>query len=268
MAPQAELPTTATAASPARSSGAGWPFALPFVRVALTGVAALSTAGVLALAGQPSGLPSVSIFAALFLLPVNIVSFLLVRRLVHRAGSSIRSLIGYGRARLGRDILWGLLWILVLYVPFALAIVGTMFVLFGADAFTSFEAVFAPDPGEIPALGTVASIIFAVVVFVSFAPLNAPTEELVYRGYSQGGLAAYPVIAILAPSFAFGLQHIFFASTVPGMLVYGVAFFVWGIGSALIYRRQGRLMPLIVAHLLVNLATTVPALLLPFVLGG
>lgn len=251
-----------------RTASTAWPLALPFLRVALTGLAALATAGVLLLVGQPSGLPAVSIFAALFLLPVNVGCLLLVRKLVHREGGTLRNLIGYDRSRLGRDILWGLLWIAVLYLPFAAAIMGTMLALFGADAFDSFEVVFAPTLDQIPVMGTVASVVFAVVVFVTFAPLNAPTEELVYRGYSQGGLASRPVIAILVPSFAFGLQHIFFAATLPGMLVYGVAFFVWGLGSALIYRWQGRLMPLIVAHLIVNLATTVPALILPFVLGG
>lgn len=251
-----------------RTADTAWPLALPFLRVALTGFAALATADVLLLVGQPSGIPAVSIFAALFLLPVNIGCLLLVRKFVHRAGGTLRDLIGYDRSRLGRDILWGLLWIAVLYLPFAAAIMGTMFALFGADALSSFETAFAPTLDQIPVMGTVASVVFAVVVFVTFAPLNAPTEELVYRGYSQGGLAARPVMAILVPSFAFGLQHIFFAATLPGMLVYGIAFFVWGLGSALIYRRQGRLMPLIVAHFIVNLATTVPALILPFILGG
>jgi membrane protease YdiL (CAAX protease family) len=52
------------------------------------------------------------------------------------------------------------------------------------------------------------------------------------------------------------------------MVVYGVAFFVWGLGSALIYRWQRRLMPLIIAHFLVNLMSTLPALILPFILQG
>src|SRR5690606_26959081 len=130
----------------------------------------------------------------------------------------------------------------------------------------SFETVFAPDVAALPQLGMVASIVFAVVVVLTFAPLNAPTEELLFRGYSQPRLPG--ALGIVLPSLAFALQHVFFASTAPGMLVLGVAFFVWGVGSALIFRWQGRLMPLIVAHFVVNLFTSAPALILPFVLAA
>lgn len=279
--PAGPVPLSATAtparSEPSRSPAAGtptltWPVALPFLRIALVIVAALVTSGTLLAAGQPHGPAAVASFSALYLLPVNLLSLWLVRRLVHREGLTLRGMIGFDRSRLGRDILWGLLWIAVLYLSFAGAIVGTMFALFGADAFESFDAVFAPDPSEFPAIGIAASVVIAILIVLTFAPINAPTEELVYRGYAQGMIAKHAgpgraLASVLIPSLAFGLQHIFFASTVPGMVVYGVAFFVWGLGSALIYRRQGRLMPLIVAHFLVNLLTSLPALILPFVLG-
>jgi membrane protease YdiL (CAAX protease family) len=251
-----------------RAGGAlTWPIALPFLRIALVVLAALATAGVLAGLGQPSGPAAVWTFSTLYLLPVNLVSLLLVRRLVHREGSTLRAMIGFDRGRVGRDILWGLLWIAVLYLPFAGAIVGTMFALFGTAAFESFDAVFAPAVDQLPFMDPTVAIVLGLVAVLTFAPINAPTEELVYRGYSQGRLAAWPVASVLLPSLAFGLQHVFFATTVPGMVVYAVAFFVWGLGSALIYRRQGRLVPLIVAHFIVNLLTSLPALIVPFVAG-
>ncbi|WP_167138643.1 CPBP family intramembrane glutamic endopeptidase [Diaminobutyricimonas sp. TR449] len=244
-----------------------WPALLPFLRVALVALAALATTGLIAATGQQVGPASAAVLGAAYLLPVNIISLIAVRRLVHRDGGTLRSMIDYRRDRLGRDILWGLLWIAVLYVPFALAIIGTMAVLFGADAFSQFGAVFAPDLSTTPVMSAGVSIAFAAIVLLTFAPLNAPAEELVFRGYSQGGLQrTRPILGILLPSVAFGLQHVFFALTVPGMLVYAVAFFVWGVGSALIYRRQGRLLPLIIAHAIVNLCFSAPALILPFVL--
>jgi membrane protease YdiL (CAAX protease family) len=244
-----------------------WPVLLPFVRVALVAFAALATTALIATTGQQVDATSAAVFSAAYLLPVNVICLLLVRRLVHRDGGTLRAIIGYRRDRLGRDILWALLWITVLYVPFALAIIGTMAVLFGAGAFSQFGAVFAPDPTTTPMMSAGASIGFAVIVLLTFAPLNAPAEELVFRGYSQGGIQqTRPLLGILLPSAAFGLQHVFFAMTVPGMLVYAVAFFVWGIGSAIIYRRQGRLLPLIIAHVIVNLFTSAPALILPFIL--
>lgn len=248
-----------------------WPLALPFARVALVALAALAASGVLASAGQPAGVASVALYAALFLAPVNLVCLLLLRKLVHRRGGTLRALIGFERARLGRDILWGLLWLVVLYLPFALTIMGTMFALFGGEAFASFERVFAPDPSAVPALGAPVALLLAIVTVVTFAPLNAPTEELIFRGYSQGGLVragVHPALAILIPSIAFGLQHAFFASTAEGAIVYVAAFFIWGIGSGLIYLKQRRLMPLIACHLIVNLFTSLPALVVPFLAGA
>ncbi|HEU4808739.1 MAG TPA: CPBP family intramembrane glutamic endopeptidase [Homoserinimonas sp.] len=247
---------------------ATWPVALPYLRIGFVAIAALATSGILAAAGQPSGMPSVALYAALYLIPGNLACLLIVRRLVHRGGGTLRDLIGFDRSRLGRDFGWGLLWLAVLYVPFAATIIGSMFLLFGGDAFASFERVFAPSPADVPTVGTAVALVLAVIAVITFAPLNAPTEELVFRGYSQGRLSTLwggTALAIVVPSIAFGLQHAFFASTVEGMVVYVAAFFVWGLGAGIIYLKQGRLMPLIVCHLIVNLFTSLPALIVPFV---
>lgn len=253
-----------TSGSPRR--GSALPLAFAFLRTPLIAVAALVTVGLLAASGIAVDFPASSL-SALYLAPVNIASLLLLRWALHRQRRRIRDLVGFERARLGRDILWGLLWLIVLYLPFAGAIIGTMFLLYGGNAFTSFETVFVPADGY-PVFPQAVSIVFAVVIVVTFAPLNAPTEELVYRGFAQGGLLASlnsRWLAILIPAVGFGLQHIFFAATAPGMLVFAVAFFVWGIGSGIIYLKQGRLMPLIVCHVIVNLFTSLPALIVPFI---
>jgi membrane protease YdiL (CAAX protease family) len=52
------------------------------------------------------------------------------------------------------------------------------------------------------------------------------------------------------------------------MIVYGVAFFVWGAVGGIIYAKQGRLMPLIIAHAIVNLFTSAPALIIPFLVSS
>lgn len=233
----------------------------------MVALAALATSAVLLIFGQPAGLAAVSTFGAVYLLPVNILSLVFVGWLLRREGSSIRELIRFDRSRLGRDLGWGLVWLMVLWIPFMAAIMGTMFALYGNAIFDAFETVFAPDPGSIPALGFVGGLVFAIIAVVTFAPLNAPTEELVFRGYPAGNSRRGVLVAVLLPSIAFGIQHVAFAATVPAMLVYGVAFFAWGLGSALIYRWQRRLMPLLVAHVIVNLATSVPAIVLPFVLN-
>jgi membrane protease YdiL (CAAX protease family) len=242
------------------------PLAFAFIRVPLVAAAALVTVGLLAAFGISIEFPASSL-SALYLAPVNLASLLLLRWVLHRSGRRIRDLIGFERSRLGRDALWGLLWLMVLYLPFAGAIIGTMFLLYGSAAFNSFETAFVPADGY-PILSQPLAIAFAVLVVVTFAPLNAPTEELVYRGFAQGGLREAlnsRWLAVVIPAVGFGLQHIFFAATAPAMVVFAVAFFVWGLCAGLIYLKQGRLMPLIISHFIINLFTSLPALIIPFV---
>ena len=260
--------------SGSRWGGKALPLAFAFLRIPLIVVAAALTVAVFAALGNPIPFPASS-YSALYLLPVNIVTLLLLRAVLHRQGRRIRDVVGFDRSRLGRDILWGLLWLMVLYLPFALAVLGTMFALFGAETFTSFEAVFVPPPETTPLLPFGVSLALAITIVVTFTPLNAPTEELVYRGFAQEGLARPSgsgrparkrdvVLAIVIPAIGFGIQHVFFAPTLPGMVVFAVAFFVWGVVGGIIFAKQRRLLPLIVAHLLVNLFTSAPALLVPF----
>lgn len=107
--------------------------------------------------------------------------------------------------------------------------------------------------------------VLAVVAVRTFAPLNAPAEEAVYRGYAQTHLGAvWPTaLAVGVCSVAFGLQHAFFAPTADAMVEYVVAFTVWGIGSGLIVLRQGRLLPVTISHVVVNLMTSSPAVVFP-----
>lgn len=224
--------------------GVRFPLLFSFIRLPFITVSAVAVAGIFAAAGTPFTFPASPLISALYLAPVNIACILLLRAVLHRRGRRIRDLIGFSTDRLGRDILWGLLWLMVLYLPFALASIGAMFLLYGGDALTSFEAVFMPAPESTPTMSLAVGLVIAIVVVLTFAPLNAPTEELVYRGYAQSGLRESTGslwLAILVPALGFGIQHLFFAPTAAAMLVFGLAFFVWGVGSGLIYARQRRL---------------------------
>jgi uncharacterized protein len=239
---------------------------LPILRVILVGIAAVLTWLVLLAAGDDASFPPMMLYAAASMLAVNLISLALVRRALHADGRRARDLIDFSWRRLGTDVLWGLLWLVVLWIPFVLAVVATGLALYGTDVFTRFETLFY-DPGYEPTLGRTMLTVLAVVAVATFAPLNAPTEELVYRGYSQGGLFArgWPAAwAVLVPAVVFASQHVFYAATPGAVPIYLVAFLVWGIGSGIIVRRQGRLMPIIVAHFLVNLMTSAPALLILF----
>lgn len=239
---------------------------LAVARVLAVGAAVALATWVVVLLGFDSSFPPTPLVATMALIPVNLATLVIVRRMLHRAGSRLRDLIGFERSRLGPDLLWALLWLAVLYIPFVASITGTMFALHGAAALERFETVFVPE--VVPGFPLGVAITLGLVAVLTFAPLNAPAEEVAYRGIAQGALQAsgraWP--AVLVPSLLFGLQHLFFAPSPSAMVVYGVAFFVWGLGSALIYRWQRRLMPLIICHVLVNLMSTLPALILPLIL--
>lgn len=241
------------------------PLTLLLGRVALVGAACVVTWVCIGVAAEWTPFPPAPLFAAVAMLPVNVVCLLWVRRLVHIDGRSLNDLIRFSWRRLGVDALYGLLWMVVLSVPFALTIVGVMWLLHGSAMFGAFESVFF-DPDSVPDLAPAVLTTLAVVAVLTFAPLNAPAEELVYRGYGQQRLARrMPLAAAIAVSAAlFGVQHAFYAPTPDAVVVYVCAFLVWGLGSGVIAHRQGRLMPIIIAHGIVNLGTSAPALIVAF----
>lgn len=215
------------------------------------------------LAGTASFPPS-PMLASLSLLPVNILSLVLVARFLKAEGGSLRDLFGFERRRLPADLVWALLWLTVLAVPFAATIFGTVWLLHGDQTFTAFETIFF-DPNAATISSPGLALALGVLTVLTFAPLNAPAEEAVYRGYALTRLSAAwsPAIAMAVSAVAFGLQHAFFAPSSGAMLVYVAAFTVWGLGAALIVRWQKRLLPITIAHFVVNLMTSLPAVIFP-----
>jgi membrane protease YdiL (CAAX protease family) len=238
-----------------QASRFGTALLISFIRLPLLLIGAAATLGLLAVAGRPLAFPPAPDLASLYFIVVNAISLVILRRIVHREGRTLHDLLGFSRARMGKDILWGLLWVAVLYLPFAAAVIGTMAALYGPDTFTSFERVFAPAETSAVTFSPAVTLTLALATAILFPLLNAPAEELYYRGYAQPALTdatGKPWLGVLIPTIGFSVQHILLAPTMPGMLVYAVAFFVWGLGASLIYARQRRLMPLVVAHFCTN----------------
>lgn len=82
------------------------------------------------------------------MLGVNVVSLLLLRRLVRREGIQLRDLIGFDRARVGRDLGLGLLWLIVLNLPFVATIMLVTVALTLPATGAAFEEVFARRVGR------------------------------------------------------------------------------------------------------------------------
>ncbi|MHC4891208.1 MAG: CPBP family intramembrane glutamic endopeptidase, partial [Planctomycetota bacterium] len=173
----------------------------------------------------------------------------------HVEDRSIADVIGIRKGKVLTDVGFGLLWSFLLYCLLVIGIVFSVLCLRGAEGFARFEDfLLGPDPNfsfRIPFFVTVVS---AVV----FPLLNPIVEELNYRGYSQlrlESLFGTPGLAILISSIGFGLQHIAFAMTVDSAIAYAVAFFLWGLGAGVIFHKQRRLFPVMVAHFISNLLT-------------
>ena len=141
---------------------------------------------VTALAGG-TGFPPDPMVAMLGLLPVDLVSLWLVARMLRAQGSSIRDLLAHEPGTWRRETAWALLWVMVLFVPFIAGIMGRTWVLHGVDVFVAFETMLY-DPDAATTMSAGLMLVLGTVALVTFAPLNTPTEELLYRGYAQSQL--------------------------------------------------------------------------------
>jgi uncharacterized protein len=228
-----------------------------FVRIPLLFVSLIIVFISLKVLGVETSFPFLPDLSTIYFTIVNVICFLLLRRIVKNEGRSLKELINFQPKHLGKDILYGILWLFLLYIPFVLAVIGTMFILYGADFTQHFQTVFVGDLENESFSRPRILLWFAAGISLIFPFLNAPIEELMYRGYAQPlFIKRYKKvwIGILIPSVGFALQHMILAASLQGAIVYAAAFLVWGIGSGFIYHKQKRLFPLIVCHFIVNVA--------------
>lgn len=202
-------------------------------------------------------LPDLSV---IYFTVVNLICYVLLYRILKKEGRSIKNLLDFHPNRIGKDILYGLFWLFILYIPFVIAVIGTMFIMYGTEFIHHFQTVFAGNVENYSFTRPRWLIWFAACISLIFPFLNAPIEELMYRGYAQRKfIIKYKRvwISIIIPSIGFALQHVMLAASIQGAIVYAVAFFVWGLGSGFIYLKQKRLFPLIICHFIVNIAFSI-----------
>lgn len=237
--------------------GWGWPLLVSFVRLPLAFLGLGLTYLVFAALGSPYALELGYATSTFYFTFVNLICLTLLFWLTRREGIRLRDLIGFRREYLRRDVLFGVLWFFVLLIPLYAGIILTALVAYGGpEAFERFQYIFASGAAfEVP-LWMVAWGAFV------FPLVNAPVEEMHYRGYAQARLVALggrPWTGVLIPAVGFGLQHMAFAPTLQGAIFYAVGFFLWGLGAGIIYHKQERLMPMIFAHLPSNFVFTFAA---------
>ncbi|CAN5919782.1 hypothetical protein BH23ACT10_BH23ACT10_35830 [soil metagenome] len=200
--------------------------------------------------------------SAFIMIFVNLVSLALLVALTRREGIGLADLIAFDRTRLWRDVRWGLVLVVLLNVPFVIAVVVTALVInppataAGVDA--AMETVFVGGWDGTLTVGP--PVWMAVLTAVLFPLLNPVIEELHYRGYVQPRLEALSgsaAVGVTIMAIGFALQHATYALTVASGAVFVVAFLVWGVGAGIVYHRQRRLTSLIVVHVVVNVSFAV-----------
>ena len=144
---------------------------LVLVRIALLASAAAVTAAVVAVAtGEPFSFAATPQFSALYFVPVNVVCLALLAR-----GGRARRLLGDRPWLRGSDVGYGLVWLVVMFVPFAAAMSLAVLLLAGPAGFAgAWETVFVPPPGAEVALGASASLVLSALVVLLFPVTNAP----------------------------------------------------------------------------------------------
>lgn len=229
---------------------------LPFI-VAGSGLAILGYQ----LAGNPVGLAAGLAWSTLTLTIVNLLNLglLLLRGKVE--DFSPKQTIGFHWHLLGRDLVMGVAVSFLLGALLLTGVFAVIFLLHGTNGFANLEAVFVGNADFSFSL----PVWLAVVSAVAFPLLNPVVEELHYRGYTQIRLvtASHSIpVGIVLTAIGFGLQHVVFAVTLSSALTYAAGFFLWGLGAGFLYHRQGRLVPLIIAHFISNLSFGIVPLLM------
>lgn len=181
---------------------------------------------------------------------VDVASVALLVALIYPQGLRLRDLVGSRRAAglkasVGREIGTILLTTLAVAVAFFVFSFIANLVVYGG----------APPAGEylMPASGLLWVQLIVLPISVGIA------EELIYRGYALprlvGLLGGRQFLAVAVQAFFFGLQHVafFWGAPWPAALAKFLTTFLAGLVFGALYLKQRRLVPLIAAHVVLDL---------------
>lgn len=179
------------------------------------------------------------------------VTIVLVIWLIRREGLRLADLITWQKESIWREGLLGLGLTIVLYAALLLGGLLGAFLAFGSEAFAfDASAMVNLTRAELPPLWYYLWGLIVLPITVAIA------EELAYRGYAQPRLEALTNsnwTAVFIVAFGFGIQHIAFSLTDwQSALARFIGTFIAGIVFGTIYLRQRRLLPLIIAHWLID----------------
>ena len=181
---------------------------------------------------------------------IDIVCLALLFWLTKAEGISLFSLTSFNKSRLSKDILLG---IGIFIVIFPLAVFGGS-LLAGTLAYGTIQPVL-PEGAFIRSLPLWAVLYSRIIWWVIWSF----TEELTFQGYALPRLQKFMKhkwLAVVWVGFGWSLQHSFLPFiNVQHALYLFIMFVPLTLVLQLIYLRLGRLMPVIIAHWLMDLAS-------------
>lgn len=227
------------------------PLLMTFIRLPLILLGHFLFLGYFTAIGQANPWASaVSLTNFYFPIVVDLSCLLLLARFTRREGMKLGNLIRFDRRRLQRDVLMGVgLFLLFLVLFWATSLVGGL-VVYGSNLFS--------ETGQSQ---TNSSFIQPPLWVLWWSTLVLPlssgiVEEMAYRGYALPRLVALTQrtwLAVLIMSLGFGMQHLALPLVSWQIsLSRFISTFLLAPVFALIYLKQQRLLPLIIAHWGIN----------------
>jgi uncharacterized protein len=182
----------------------------------------------------------------------------LLWRLARREGIGLVDLVGFERARLGRDALLGLA-LIPMYLAF---ILGGIYAA-GWFVYGTLTPPYLYGPLPLPAA------LYGVLVFPFVWGL---TEQMTYNGYLVPRfqvLCRGTSVAIACVAFSWSLQHVFMPLTFDAkfMIFRFLSSVPASVFATLLYLRLRRLVPFAIAHTLMDGASVLIGVLLPLLMA-
>jgi membrane protease YdiL (CAAX protease family) len=226
---------TSPRAFPAAELSFGFLIVVGLVRTILLGATGGITALGFTLVGNARPLTLAAAGSKVWLVAIDVVTVLLVARLLTRDGASIRDLLN--PRPFGKNVLYALAGLAVMFIALRLgSFVGNFLIYYGAP--TQSETIVPPVW-----IGVVRAVIAPITVAVA--------EESLFRGYlipklqaHLGRVGAVIVSALLAATQSFALN----IGDTEAMLAGFVSAFVISLALGGLYLWQKRIAPLILVH--------------------
>lgn len=252
----AELPNARAALERRRSAGLlTWsgPATMLFARSIFAVMAYAIVVAILSLQRSPAPWRDAAIWFPVYATLIDAGCLALLWLLMRREGARLIDLVSFDRTRLRRDILIGLALIAPSLVFILGGVAAASFLVYGAPA-----APFAFEPLPLPAA------LYAVIVFPL---LWGFTEQMTYNGYLVARIQVLggAALAVALVAFSWSFQHAVMPVRFDAdyMLYRALSPIPFSIFIILIYLRIRRIVPLAIAHWLMDGASVFASALWP-----